>query len=75
MSRIALVTDSTAMLSASQAADRGVTVVPHRPRDPFFSRHPRTFVGRSATGTVVLVAIDGRRTSSVGTTTATLTPP
>lgn len=28
MSRIALVTDSTAMLSASQAADRGITVVP-----------------------------------------------
>ena len=47
---------------------RGVNVVPHRPRDPFFARHPRTFVGRSETGTVVLVAIDGRRTSSVGTT-------
>lgn len=47
---------------------RGVNVVPHRPRDPFFARHPRTFVGRSATGTVVLVAIDGRRTASVGTT-------
>jgi len=28
MSRIALVTDSTAMLPASQAADRGITVVP-----------------------------------------------
>lgn len=47
---------------------RGVNVVPNRPRDPFFARHPRTFIGRSSTGRVVLVTIDGRRTSSVGTT-------
>lgn len=47
---------------------RGVNVVPHRPRDPFFARHPRTFIGRSSTGSVVLVTIDGRRPSSVGTT-------
>lgn len=47
---------------------RGVNVVPNRPRDPFFARHPRTFVGRSSTGKVVLVTIDGRRPSSVGTT-------
>ncbi|MFP5253977.1 MAG: phosphodiester glycosidase family protein [Actinomycetes bacterium] len=47
---------------------RGVNVVPHRPRDPFFARHPRTFIGRSETGTVLLVTVDGRRSSSVGTT-------
>lgn len=47
---------------------RGVNVVPHRPRDPFFARHPRTFIGRSSSGSVVLVVIDGRRSSSVGTT-------
>lgn len=47
---------------------RGVNVVPHRPRDPFFARHPRTFIGRSSTGSVLLVTIDGRRPSSVGTT-------
>lgn len=47
---------------------RGVNVVPNRSRDPFFARHPRTFIGRSSTGTVKLVTIDGRRPSSVGTT-------
>lgn len=47
---------------------RGVNVVPNRRRDPFFARHPRTFIGRSSTGTVKLVTIDGRRPSSVGTT-------
>lgn len=49
-------------------SSRGVNVVPHRPRDPFFARHPRTFIGRSSTGTIMLVTIDGRRPSSVGTT-------
>ena len=29
---------------------------------------PRTFIGRSSTGSVLLVTIDGRRPSSVGTT-------
>lgn len=47
---------------------RGVNVVPNRPRDPFFARHPRTFIGRSSTGSVLLVTVDGRRRSSVGTT-------
>lgn len=47
---------------------RGVNVVPHRPGDPFFSRHPRTVIGRSSTGRVLLVTIDGRRRSSVGAT-------
>jgi len=47
---------------------RGASMVPYRPRDPFFARHPRTFIGRSSTGTVLLVTIDGRRPSSVGTT-------
>lgn len=34
----------------------------------FFKRHPRTIVGRTANGTVMLVTIDGRSNRSVGAT-------
>ena len=36
----------------------------------FVGRHPRTFAGRKANGTVVLASIDGRQTTSVGATLA-----
>ena len=36
----------------------------------FFARHPRTFVGTGAGGRIMLVTIDGRRPTSVGSTLA-----
>ena len=36
----------------------------------FFARNPRTIAGRAADGTIMLVTIDGRQTTSVGTTMA-----
>ncbi|MEE6262533.1 phosphodiester glycosidase family protein [Plantactinospora sonchi] len=36
--------------------------------DSFFARNPRTIAGTAADGTIVLATIDGRMTSSVGTT-------
>ncbi|GAB48710.1 phosphodiester glycosidase family protein [Mobilicoccus pelagius] len=36
----------------------------------FFARQPRTFIGRTAGGSVALVTIDGRSTRSVGATLA-----
>lgn len=36
--------------------------------DAFHARNPRTFVGTAADGTIRLVTIDGRRTTSVGAT-------
>ena len=39
--------------------------------DPFFARHPRTGIGRTATGQVLLVTVDGRQPGlSVGMTLA-----
>lgn len=46
---------------------RGRTVVPAQ-TDGFFARHPRTFAGRTGTGQVMLVTIDGRQRTSVGAT-------
>jgi exopolysaccharide biosynthesis protein len=40
----------------------------HRGPEGFYTRHPRTFVGRTETGAVMLVTIDGRQRSSVGAT-------
>lgn len=34
----------------------------------FFNRHPRTIAGRTSSGAIVLVTIDGRQTTSVGAT-------
>ncbi|GMA40810.1 phosphodiester glycosidase family protein [Mobilicoccus caccae] len=34
----------------------------------FFGRHPRTIIGRTAGGSVMLVTVDGRSTASVGVT-------
>jgi len=36
----------------------------------FFDRHPRTVAGTTSNGRIVLVTIDGRRTTSVGATLA-----
>ncbi|WP_028564924.1 phosphodiester glycosidase family protein [Salinispora tropica] len=36
--------------------------------DSFFDRHPRTIAGTTLDGKIVLVTIDGRQTTSVGTT-------
>lgn len=51
-------------------ADGEVVVPAGRAGDHFFDRHPRTVAGRTGNGTVVLAAIDGRQTTSVGTTLA-----
>ncbi len=40
----------------------------HRGPEAFFARHPRTIVGRTETGAVVIATIDGGRTTSVGAT-------
>jgi exopolysaccharide biosynthesis protein len=42
--------------------------IPHRGPEGFFRRHPRTIVGRTETGSVVIATIDGGRTTSVGAT-------
>ncbi|WP_442792206.1 phosphodiester glycosidase family protein [Micromonospora sp. NBC_01796] len=49
----------------------GEIVVPvGSPSDSFFARNPRTIVGTTRDGRIVLATIDGRMTSSVGTTMA-----
>lgn len=53
----------------------GASVVPDDadiPEDdkPFFGRHPRTFVGKTADGKWMFVVVDGRATTSVGTAMA-----
>jgi exopolysaccharide biosynthesis protein len=40
----------------------------HRGPEAFYTRHPRTIVGRTETGSVLIATIDGRRTTSVGAT-------
>ncbi|HYO40917.1 MAG TPA: phosphodiester glycosidase family protein [Nocardioidaceae bacterium] len=50
-------------------ASSGRIVVPTGP-GAFFDRNPRTVVGTTGTGQVVVVTVDGRRPSSVGTTMA-----
>lgn len=47
----------------------GRIVVP-RAKNSFFARHPRTVAGTKADGTILLVTIDGRQTTSVGATLA-----
>jgi len=42
--------------------------IAHRGPEAFFRRHPRTIVGRTDTGSVVIATIDGGRTTSVGAT-------
>jgi hypothetical protein len=50
-------------------AVNGRVVVPTGP-GPFYDRNPRTVVGTVGTGQVVIVTVDGRRPTSVGTTMA-----
>ena len=45
----------------------GVAVVP-RGNTSLFTRHPRTFVGRTAAGQIGIVTVDGRQPGSVGVT-------
>jgi exopolysaccharide biosynthesis protein len=53
-----------------QLTKAGKIVVPPAGSSTFFARNPRTLAGRTADGTIVLVTIDGRQTTSVGTTLA-----
>ncbi|WP_444947628.1 phosphodiester glycosidase family protein [Micromonospora ureilytica] len=46
----------------------GQIVVPDGGSDSFFARNPRTIAGTTRDGKVVLATIDGRQTTSVGTT-------
>ncbi|MDG4810882.1 phosphodiester glycosidase family protein [Micromonospora sp. WMMD1120] len=48
----------------------GQIVVPDGGGDSFFARNPRTIAGTSRDGTIMLATIDGRQTTSVGTTLA-----
>jgi hypothetical protein len=48
---------------------KGAVVAP-KGTSAFFGRHPRTIAGTTKDGRIVLVTIDGRRTSSVGVTLA-----
>ncbi|MFC3504664.1 phosphodiester glycosidase family protein [Micromonospora krabiensis] len=49
----------------------GQVVVPEgAPGDSFFARNPRTVAGTTRDGKIVLATIDGRQTTSVGTTLA-----
>ena len=45
----------------------GRITAPQRTGD-YFQRHPRTIVGRTASGVVAMVTIDGGRPTSVGAT-------
>jgi hypothetical protein len=56
-----------AMSGRFRLAQAGQELVPSGP-GPFFDRNPRTVVGRTGDGRVVVVVIDGRQPSSVGTT-------
>jgi exopolysaccharide biosynthesis protein len=40
----------------------------HRGTESLYHRHPRTIAGRTDTGAIVIATIDGRSTTSVGTT-------
>ncbi|WFE53181.1 phosphodiester glycosidase family protein [Micromonospora sp. WMMD1155] len=49
-------------------ADGQVVVPAGSPSDSFFARNPRTIAGTTVDGKIVLATIDGRMTTSVGTT-------
>ncbi|MER7889285.1 phosphodiester glycosidase family protein [Micromonospora sp. NPDC094482] len=49
-------------------ADGQIVVPDGAPGDSFFARNPRTVAGTTRDGKIVLATIDGRQTTSVGTT-------
>ncbi|WBB70742.1 phosphodiester glycosidase family protein [Micromonospora sp. WMMD812] len=51
-------------------ADGQIVVPAGAPGDSFFARNPRTIAGTTRDGKIVLATIDGRQTTSVGTTMA-----
>lgn len=60
---------SFAVNGRHRLAVNGRVVVPNGP-GPFYDRNPRTVVGTTRTGHVVIVTVDGRQPTSVGTTMA-----
>jgi len=61
-------TDTTYGVAGRYWLTRGGKVVAKAQTGSFHARNPRTIVGTAADGTIRLVTIDGRRTTSVGTT-------
>lgn len=64
-SRVKL-TAGTSAVNGRAVLVRGGRVVDNGSGSRFAARHPRSVAGRTAGGSIVLVTIDGRRTSSVG---------
>ncbi|MDO5629803.1 MAG: phosphodiester glycosidase family protein, partial [Mobilicoccus sp.] len=65
--RIPLTRTSFGVTGRYQLVSGGQIVAPAH-TSAFFQRHPRTIIGRRADGTVLLVTVDGRSTTSVGVT-------
>lgn len=61
---------STYAVNGRQVLVRDGRIVETRAGRGFAGRNPRTIVGRTAGGTIALVTIDGRRTTSVGASLA-----
>ena len=57
-------------ISARFQLTRNGQIVKHKGSGGYYARNPRTLVGSTASGKVVMVTIDGRRTTSVGATLA-----
>jgi hypothetical protein len=57
-------------VSSRYRLTRSGRIVAPTGKGSFFARHPRTFVGTGAGGRIMLVTIDGRRPTSVGSTLA-----
>lgn len=62
------ITPTTYGVAGRYQLTRGGRITAPRRTGDYFQRHPRTVVGRTASGVIALVTIDGGRTTSVGAT-------
>ena len=65
--RVALTSSTYGVAGRYQLTKAGRITAPTKTGD-YYERHPRTVVGRTATGVIMLVTIDGGRPTSVGAT-------